>query len=64
MNIPSLPQPKPVRPKIVKVSVLVPSAMHRDVKKLANNEHRSLSAQFLALAEKGLDASRSSGAQN
>lgn len=58
MNSQSVPQPKQARPKVVKVSVLVPNAMFRDVKRLAGAERRSLSQQFVALVEKGLDVSR------
>lgn len=59
MNKPSLPKQKPVgrpRAKISKVTVLMPPGLHREVKKLAVSEHRSLSAQFIVFAEKGMAA--------
>lgn len=52
----SLPDTPKRKAKTVKVTVLVPSQMHRKFLRLSTKNRRSMSAQVLELAERGMES--------
>lgn len=52
----SLPQPRPTKTEIEKVSVLMPRSVRRKVEKSAKADRRALSPQIVVLIEAGLAA--------
>lgn len=58
----SLPQPKPGRPRIEKVSVLLPRAVKQRVAQAAKADRRALSPQIVVLIEEGLAAREAAAA--
>ncbi len=51
-----MPQARPSKPDVEKVSVLLPKAVHRKVERAAKADRRALSPQIVVLIEAGLAA--------
>lgn len=52
----SVPESMKSKAKTVKVTVLVPVPLHRKFTRMAEKQRRSMSAQVLELAERGMEA--------